>query len=236
MADVGNNTLERPSEAVSDAESFREDASITHGPTGGIKADLLEILNSIKQSDDLTAEALRDLRGTLREWRREYATEPAKKCKFIYLLDGKYDAGKCSVELGAHSLSGRHPGIDLCLEEGALKGRDAVVVDALKDACEAGGFGVFLASLERGKMFAKHDKGEEVHADAVRLARVFGLDGCRVAEHIRMAADEIVQSEQFLSAAHDDGEHEDHKHGSLTDREYMHWWRRTVSPSNPFVR
>lgn len=148
MADVDNNTLERPSEAVSDAESFREDASITHGPTGDIKADLLEILKSIKQSDDLTAEALRDLRGTLREWRGEYATEPAKKRKFVYLLDGKYDAGNCSIELGAHSLSGRNPDIYFCLEEGALKGRDAVVVDALKDACDASGFGVFLASLE----------------------------------------------------------------------------------------
>ncbi|KAF4534138.1 2OG-Fe oxygenase [Lasiodiplodia theobromae] len=159
--------------------------SLSRRPSSGdVKTDLLQALSAIAAqhvnagSIPLAAALQADLKDVLRRWKQEHASDLQKNDKYVYPLEGRYDAGESSIENVARS--SRDPRIDISLEVGNLSGADEAVVRALQSICNELGFAIFLASVER----ARKTLDEEVLDEAVRLVRVFLLDGGRVAEHV----------------------------------------------------
>lgn len=204
--------------------------SLSRRPNSGdVKTDLLQALSAIAaQHNDagsipLAAALQTDLADVLRRWKQEHASDLQKGDKYVYLLEGRYDAGKSSIE--NVPISGSHPRVDISLKVGNLNGADEAVVRALQSICNELGFTIFLASVE----CARKTFQEEVLDEAVRLVRVFLPDGGRVAEHIVLSPDEVLRYDTLQDDEPDANEHEVYKSGSRLDVETDEWWRRTVS-------
>lgn len=204
--------------------------SLSRRPSSGdVKTDLLQALSAIAAqhvnagSIPLAAALQADLKDVLRRWKQEHASDLQKNDKYVYPLEGRYDAGESSIENVARS--SRDPRIDISLEVGNLSGADEAVVRALQSICNELGFAIFLASVER----ARKTLDEEVLDEAVRLVRVFLLDGGRVAEHVVLSPSEILGYDTLQDDKPDANEHEVFKYGSRLDIETDEWWRRTAS-------
>ncbi|KAL1644369.1 hypothetical protein SLS58_004283 [Diplodia intermedia] len=185
---------------------------------------LTAIAENCSADNTIPPSSLCDLKDALQGWKHEVSPNENGR-KYVHLLDGEYDAGKSSIDFGAFGLSGRNPDIDRCLEKGSLKGKDVVVVRALEDACGDGAdFAVFLASFERGRAMCRR-LDPVVCEDAVRLVRVFGLDGSRLAEHVLSSPDEVAGYDTLRDDEPDKTECEN---PSERDSNTEHWWQRTA--------
>lgn len=227
--------MARRGKTAAKSNPSRSDCSSTsHSPSrrpssGDVKTDLLQTLSAIAdQRDDagsipLAAALQADLADVLRKWKQELASDLQKNDKYVYLLEGRYDAGKSSIE--NVPISGSDPRVDISLEVGKLSGADEAVVRALQSICNELGFAIFLASVER----ARKTLDKKVLDEAVRLVRVFLLDGGRVAEHVVLSPDEVLGYDTLPDDKPDANAHEVFKYGPRLDIEIDERWRRTVS-------